>query len=415
MRNFPNVFCSFSPGMPIINGIPGSFLEAIKKILINGTDKASYTSITVQDGKAYVTALADYQVFFNGSTINIEGCNEPLLNGFKTIEGHSKYNFWFTTTAADGAYDGAIKINQPPCGWEILYSGTNEAVIISSNLDTLGVCIKIKDTNSTYAEVEIYESMSSLTVGVNKFNPSFFASNRVFRIVKSGTANSSAMNWWLIADNTSVHLSIDRKNNVNNNFSYYFGDYVISFGQCNSLDKAYSKNFYYLQTQTRNSDSEGYYDLTGSIVGICYPNSYWTNIDRYTGCFISNNNFQNWKLSTLNCGLGGSPGNWTLSGSRNNFNFYEDIPVETLVTPHILLTTEVYTAGAAIPTGIIKEALFIATNQYGNKEKFSLEVINGKKYILLPLNVKGWADSPGTTYNGENLGLVAFLLDSKWE
>jgi hypothetical protein len=25
------------------------------------------------------------------------------------------------------------------------------------------------------------------------------------------------------------------------------------------------------------------------------------------------------------------------------------------------------------------------------------------------------ADSPGTTYNGENLGLVAFLIDSKWE
>lgn len=415
MRNLPNVYCSFSPGMPVINGIPGSFLEAIKKILINGTDKASYTSITVEDGKAYVTALADYQVFFNGSTINIEGCNEPLLNGFKTVEGHSKYNFWFTTTAADGAYDGAIKINQPPSGWEILYSGTNEAVIISSNLDTLGVCIKIKDTNSTYAEIEIYESMSSLTVGVNKFNPTFFASNRVYRIVKSGVANSSAMNWWLIADNTSVHLSIERKNNINNNFSYYFGDYVISFGQCNSLDKAYSKNFYYLQPTSTSSDSVGYYNLTGSIVGFCNPNGYWSVIDRYTGCFISNNNFQNWKLATVLCGTSSYTVAVNISGSRSNFNFYEDIPVETLVTPHVLLTTEVYTASAAIPTGIIKEALYIATNQYGNKEKFSLEVINGKKYILLPLKHRNSSDAPGTTYDGDSLGLVAFLIDSKWE
>jgi hypothetical protein len=166
---------------------------------------------------------------------------------------------------------------------------------------------------------------------------------------------------------------------------------------------------------SRTSDGVGYYDLTNSIIGFSYTNNYWGSVDRYTGCFISNNNFQNWKLSTLTCGLTAATGNWNLSGSRSNLNFYEDIPIETLVTPHVLLTTEVYTAGAAIPTGIIKEALFIATNQYGNKEKFSLEVINGKKYILLPLNVKTLADSPGTTYNGENLGLVAFLIDSKWE
>ena len=415
MRNFPNVFCSFSPGMPIINGIPGSFLEAIKKILINGTDKASYTSITVQDGKAYVTALADYQVFFNGSTINIEGCNEPLLNGFKTVEGHSKYNFWFTTTVADGAYDGAIKINQPPCGWEILYSGTNEAVIISSNLDTLGVCIKIKDTNSTYAEIEVYESMSNLTTGINKFNTAFFEINRVFRIVKSGTANSSAMNWWLIADNTSVHLSIDRKNNVNNNFSYYFGDYVISFGQCTTLDKIYSKNFYYIQPTSKNTDPAGYYDANGSLVGFSHPNGYTSQLNRYSGCFISNNNSQNWRLSTLLCATSSTTGSWNLSGSSNNFNFYDEIPLETLVTPHVLLTTEVYTAGAAVPTGIIKEALFISSNQYHAKEKFSIEIINGKKYILLPLNVKGYYDSPDTMYNNANLGIVAFLIDSKWD
>ena len=55
MRNFPNVYCSFSPGMPVINGIPGSLVDMLKKVLTNGTDLFSFPEIKVLDGVATIT------------------------------------------------------------------------------------------------------------------------------------------------------------------------------------------------------------------------------------------------------------------------------------------------------------------------------------------------------------------------
>lgn len=413
MRNFPNVYCSFSPGMPVVNGIPGSFLEAFKKIMVNGTDKVSYTEIKVIDGLAYITALVDWQVFHEGVTINVEGCDEPLLNGFQTVKTFTKFNYCFETTAADGTYGGSIKVNQPPAGWVILYSGTNEAVFVSGNLDTLGVCIKIKETTSLYADVEIYESMTSLTDGVNKANPLMLGANRVFRIVKTNQANTVQMHYWFAADNTSCHFCIDRKIEYNPDWNVFYGDYVISFGQCTSFNKNFKKNFYFIQPSCTSSESAGYYNIQNSLVGHNYDVNFFSNIVYYSGCYLSNNGFQNWKLSTVQAG-NFSFNRTVLSGSVNNISLIQETPANFLVSPTILFSAEINFSGSALAEGYLEEVMFFNSFLFNFKEKFKIELVNNKKYILLPIK---WRNDPiynNTTIGSNGLGMVGILLGSKW-
>ena len=55
-------------------------------------------------------------------------------------------------------------------GWQILFSGTNEAVFISGNLDSLGVCVKVTDVNAYYTNLDFYENIPVPLQGMNADN-----------------------------------------------------------------------------------------------------------------------------------------------------------------------------------------------------------------------------------------------------
>ena len=417
MRNFPNVYCSFSPGMPVVNGIPGSLVDMLKKVLTNGTDLFSFPEIKVLDGIATITALTENQVFFNESTISITGCDEPLLNGIKTVRNHGPMFFDFETTAADGTYGGSIKINQPGAGFTILYTGTNEVVFISSNLDTLGVCIKVKDTNASYADIEIYESMTSLNEGINKFDPTKIATNRIFRIRKSSLANTTPMNWWLVADNTNCHFIIERRTALNNDWQKFYGDMIISFGECVSFNKSYNKNFFFTCPPSLTTVTDANYTSNNAnLLGVSQDGVFSAFGERYTGCYISNNDYQQYKMGCFqsNVQVNNTSSYYILSGAERNIDFKTITPLSFFVTPFILYNAELGVPQSAQPAGYLYESLFINQKITNWQEKFKIGVINGKKYILLPFYYNSAPLANSTPTMGCDFGLIPFLIGEKW-
>lgn len=419
MRNLPNVYCSYSPGMPVLNGTPGSLLEVYKACLVTGTTKVAFGNIVVANGIAKLTAVTENQVFFNGSTIAIEGCDEPNLNVTVAVESHSTTGFTFKTTVADGTYGGSIKINQPGSGWQILFSGTNEAVFVSGNLDSLGVCIKISDINAYHATVDVYENMSSLTVGVNKLNiPVMFDDNRTLRIVKSGYANATPVHWWLIADNTNVHFSNDRwdASTTQVPFDQFLGGFVFSWGQFQSYTDSDKKNFFITGQRCYTGTSNGsYYSTYNFNIGY-YANT--TPTDGYChGAVLTESlrSTRGWMKLYVSTFIAPFTNNSAISGRNSNYKMSMRSRPNFLVADYMFVGHGP-TKGTLIDSVILgrpREVKFHNGAVFGQTRNFDIDIIDGKKFINLPIYFYYTTRTYGSI-DIASCGMLPFLIGEKW-
>lgn len=419
MRNLPNIYSSYCPGTPAMNGVPGSLLEVYKACLVNGTSKVSFNNIVVANGVATIKAVVEGQVYFNGSRITIEGCDEPLLNGTVEVSAHNLTTFSFKTTVADGTYGGAIKINQPGAGWQILFSGTNEAVFISGNLDSLGVCLKIIDTNAYQATVEVYENMTSLTAGINRLNwETMYDSGRHYRICKSGYANAVAQHYWLAADNTNCHISIDRQDSstLSVAFENFVGGPIMSWGQFESFAEADKKNFFITGLCGYVSSGNGNYNSTYNYNIGWYANT--TPTDSYLHMAILTNSLKGirgWMKGYVSAQpapfLNNSQASGALVGNRLSYKLKPNF-----LTTDYLITGHGPSRGTMIDPllmGYIKETKFYNVAAYGALRNFSIDEINGKRYINLPTLYYYTTRSSNTAPQAQ-LGLIPMLVGEKW-
>lgn len=247
MRNLPRVYTSFMPNAPILNGVPGSLLDIIKKCLIGGWTPFDVISIVVANGKATMkygssnTSLPDY------CRLIISGCDEPQLNRDWTIIRGGDTEAIFETTVADGTYGGSIKAAPEGAGWELMFSGTNEAVIRSGNTDGSGTVVKIIDQNATTAGFNFaFDALS-----INELIDNARAVDNVERnILKSRNADPSLFRgWWIVCDNSTVYIVTDmftpgatvlhnRQSLLGGRLSF-FGDHISSNKQDNQAFSAY--------------------------------------------------------------------------------------------------------------------------------------------------------------------------------
>lgn len=144
----PRVYTSFMPNAPTLSGVPGQWLDIVKKCLIGGWTPFNVTSIEVSGGVGIINFAQENKSLPDYCYLTITGCDEPLLNGEICITEGFVTIGKFATTVADGTYLGDIKAVPSPAEWELMFSGTNTAIIRSSNTDSSRMVIKIDDTRS---------------------------------------------------------------------------------------------------------------------------------------------------------------------------------------------------------------------------------------------------------------------------
>lgn len=421
MRNLPNVYSSFCPGAPVLNGTPGSLLDVYKACLVTGTAKISFTGITVANGIARVMAVTEGQVFLNGSRIAVEGCDEPLLNGVFEVDSHNSTSFTYKTTAADGSYGGQIKINQPGAGWQILFTGTNEAVFVSGNLDTLGVCIKISDLTAYTAVFEFYENMTSLTAGVNRADLNgLYGGNRHARISKSYGANANPVAWWLVADNTSCHFANDRwdSNTTTPTIEQFVGGMPFSFGEMSAMAESDKKNFYYNGPSATTGTSNGVYDSNYTFSIGYFRNT--TPTDSYThGCVLTetSKNTRGWMKLYVSATPAVYTNDSAVSAGNKLFRQSYKLRPNFLLAEHFMVGygPSRYTSvlGDQILLGTLKETKFMNNGNWGQVKNFGIETINGKRYVMVPIFFYYTARS-STTIDFNSVGLMPILIGESW-
>ena len=84
-----------------------------------------------------------------------------------------------------------------------------------------------------------------------------------------------------------------------------------------------------------------------------------------------------------------------------------------LVSPYIFYTSDFANNGSSQPVGYLKECLFYKTFLTSYVDKMSIETINGKKYINLPIFFGSNART-ANSFNYYDSGLVPFLIGEKW-
>lgn len=425
MRNLPNIYCSYSPGVPALDGTPGSLLTVLKQCLVNGTAPAQIDKIDVVNGVASFVYSQTTAVFFNYSFITITGCDEPLLNGTFMVTNHllNGSQTSFATTAADGSYGGdTLSVSQPPAGWETLFSGTNESVFRSLNKDSMGVCIHIDDTVGTQALVDCYEDMINLTQGYNRLAYEVIQNNANDRkwIKKSSTASTNPIMWWMIADNTNVYLTICQTSTTNKQSIYGFGGGIMYFwGNAISWEDNFKNNFYMYIPRGSSSDIAGVFSAYSPNTNH-NGNLQFVNADLLTrsgnaytytnGYILTKSSFgtNNWKKfgfipNTEDCYNRGN-GCTTLNPVKlyypNNVSYAN-------------FKSYMYYNNSMYYFGELNDVLWDNSNNTFFYNIGDVRTIQGKQYIFMP-TYTFYSSANRYDKNTSYMGYIPFLVGQKW-
>ena len=201
MATFPvKHFHSGMRGAPVVSGSAGAMIGLLDGCLINGFGSVSVTSINVSGGVA-TAAVASGDSFDADAIISVAGASPSALNGEARILSSGGAWFTFATAAADGSASGTITAKYAPVGgWEKTYSGTNKAVYRSIDLEANGHYLRVDDSNTTYANVFGYESMSDVDTGVARFPSMALWSNNDARWWKAVSSGPTALPWRFFSD-----------------------------------------------------------------------------------------------------------------------------------------------------------------------------------------------------------------------
>jgi hypothetical protein len=140
---------------------PGSYIELLDKVLVDGYAPVAALGITVSSGVATMTITGHPFIRYNNSVedgsepqigpiLSISGATPSELNGEHRCLITGGNTLTFETTAEDGAASGTITARIPPLGWEKVYhdAGTHKAVYRSLNPAASGKMIQVTDNHA---------------------------------------------------------------------------------------------------------------------------------------------------------------------------------------------------------------------------------------------------------------------------
>lgn len=215
-------------GAPIINGTPGSFINALKACLIDGFGEATAITGNVIDGVC--TLFFNQGEFFKSdSVISVSGVNIQSINGEQWVISNTQNSCSFKTLESDQTLIGTIKVKYAPVGyWYMPFTGTNTAVFRSAHPSASNVYYQIDDTSANHASLRTCQSMTNTTSGENFVPPQ---TEEPFYFHKSTQANTIQRAWNLFSDGKTVYYNIYAGFNGSNletvaSNTFAFGDYI---------------------------------------------------------------------------------------------------------------------------------------------------------------------------------------------
>lgn len=199
-------FHSLMTNAPAVSGTVGALVAMLDACLVDGFDLKTATSLVVSGGVATLTfsgthsALVDTVVLVDGSSIT-------ALNGEQKVTAVGANTVSFATAASDGTATGTITFKMAPLGWTKAYTGTNLAAYRSLQVGASGFYLRVDDTGTLSARVVGYEAMSAISTGTGPFPTTAQASGGL-HWTKSGTANATAVQWFLAGDGLNFYVGI---------------------------------------------------------------------------------------------------------------------------------------------------------------------------------------------------------------
>ena len=203
------VFDSAMTGAPVLSGSAGALHSVIKACLVDGFGAGSVATLTVAGGVATATfsGAHPYRV---GTVSQFAGATPAGLNGQKRILATATNSVTFDATGiADGTATGTITHKVAAAGWQELFAGTlaNVLCVKPTVPEATGCVLRVDDTGTTNARVRAYEAMTDASTGVGPTPLDSQLSGGLYW-PKSGTANSTARPWYMVADERGFYLAV---------------------------------------------------------------------------------------------------------------------------------------------------------------------------------------------------------------
>ncbi len=206
---------------PQLTGEVGKLDAILYAVLVTGFNTQAISSLTVTSNVATVATSAPhgYQVY---DTILISGANESVFNAEFTIDSvptSTSFTFAITTTTTPAT--GSLSCKIAPLGWLRSFSGTNISVYRMNDVVSTGLYLRVDDTGAKSTLVNMYESMSTIDVGIGKSQDTWWA--------KSSVANTATHQWYLVGNSKCFYLMTEINVSYPYGLSiYFFGD-IVSF------------------------------------------------------------------------------------------------------------------------------------------------------------------------------------------
>lgn len=215
------LFYGSETGLGQSTGVAGALIALLDKILVNGFNSQSLTSITRSGATATVGKTA--HGFRSGQTVNQSGWDQAEYNGNFVIFNVTANTYDITvtgtpTTPGTGTATGKVAA----VGWTKPYNGTNKAVYRPSAGNQF--YLRIDDAGTTQARSVGYEAMTDVDTGTNAFPTAVqFAGGLYWP--KSGTANATVRDYVVIADEKRFYWIVDQASDSwNTAQGAFFGD-----------------------------------------------------------------------------------------------------------------------------------------------------------------------------------------------
>ncbi len=204
-----HVFDSTLTGAPPLSGTAGTLRNVLKTCLVDGLGAGPVATLTVASGVATATYASGHP-YKVGTVALFAGATPAGLNGNKRVLTATGTAITFAAAGvADGAATGSITSKVAAAGWQELYAGTANVLCLKpSVVEATGCVLRVDDTGTTNARVRAFESMADAATGVG---PTPLDSQIAGGLwwPKSGSANSTARPWILVADERGFYLAVD--------------------------------------------------------------------------------------------------------------------------------------------------------------------------------------------------------------
>lgn len=207
MSTSVKVFASTDPGALVLSGTAGALSTLLKTYLVDGRGAGAVATLVVAAGIATATYAAGHP-FAVGSVGEFAGATPTGLNGQKRILSVATNSVTFAAPGvADGAATGSITSKLAAAGWQQLYAGANLAALKPSVVEATGCVLRIDDTGALNARVRAFEAMTDVSSGVGLTPMESQVAGGLYW-PKSGTANSTARPWYMVADERGCYLAV---------------------------------------------------------------------------------------------------------------------------------------------------------------------------------------------------------------